>query len=147
MDAISSQELMNVHGALQYSLSKVIQTPEVPRIYTVSLWDEKKFKDNSTKDRILSDENELSKDLEGLIKNNVVMKLNDLIKRARLVKAHSLVIGTLSEKMTWLFQDSKKKELITDLDKVYVEIQRKHKVPEGDFPELHNMRVYFNTYE
>jgi len=68
-------------------------------------------------------------------------KLNDLIKRARLVKVHALIIGDIKSKMPLLIgKDQKKKELIEKLEETYQRIQKEHLVPEGDFPEIARMK-------
>ena len=38
-DSISTQQLMRVYGALMWSLGKVMNTPEVCRVYMGSFWD------------------------------------------------------------------------------------------------------------
>jgi GTPase SAR1 family protein len=39
-DMIDHQQLMRVYGALMWSLGKVLRTPEVPRVYIGSFWDQ-----------------------------------------------------------------------------------------------------------
>lgn len=84
-DRVDSQQLMRVYGALMWSLGKVFQTPEILRVYIVSLW---------SQPRLLSDhcqlleleELDLLADIRNLPRNAAVRKLNDLVKRARLVR-------------------------------------------------------------
>jgi len=38
-DRVSSQQLMRVYGAMMWSLGKVVNTPEVLRVYISSFWD------------------------------------------------------------------------------------------------------------
>lgn len=39
-DRVNSQQLMRVYGAMMWSLGKVVNTPEVMRVYIGSFWDE-----------------------------------------------------------------------------------------------------------
>lgn len=39
-DMIDHQQLMRVYGALMWSLGKVLNTPEVARVYIGSFWDQ-----------------------------------------------------------------------------------------------------------
>ena len=84
-DMISTQQLMRVYGAMMWSLGKVIQTPEVTRVYVGSFWEQPLQIDDNRKLFEL-EENDLFADLQTLPKNAALRKLNDLIKRARLAK-------------------------------------------------------------
>ncbi|CAG0897529.1 unnamed protein product [Darwinula stevensoni] len=85
-DAIDRQQLMRVYGALMWSLGKVMKTPEVPRVYIGSFWDQP-LQNDSNKKLFEVEEQDLFADLQSLPKNSTLRKLNDLIKRARLAKA------------------------------------------------------------
>jgi EH domain-containing protein 1 len=54
-DNVDAQQLMRVHGALMWSLGKIIKTPEVVRVYVGSFWDEqvrhREFEDLFRKDK------------------------------------------------------------------------------------------------
>ena len=39
-DMVNHQQLMRVYGALMWSLGKVLKSPEVPRIYVGSFWNQ-----------------------------------------------------------------------------------------------------------
>ena len=139
-DMVDHQQLMRVYGALMWSLGKVLGTPEVARVYIGSFWDEPLR--HAVNQKLFEDEEkDLFRDLHDLTRNSTLRKLNDLIKRARLVKVHSLIIGDIKSKMPmFLGKDQKKKELIENLDKTYKQIQKDFGVPAGDFPDIHRMK-------
>ena len=91
-DMISTQQLMRVYGAMMWSLGKVINTPEVTRVYVGSFWDQPLKMDDNRKLFEL-EESDLFADLQGLPKNAALRKLNDLIRRARLAKVRNLFIN------------------------------------------------------
>lgn len=84
-DMVDPQQLMRVYGALMWSLGKVLNTPEVARVYIGSFWDNPLHFDENRKLFEL-EEQDLFNDLKSLPKNAALRKLNDLIKRARLAK-------------------------------------------------------------
>ncbi|XP_058813767.1 EH domain-containing protein 1 [Topomyia yanbarensis] len=139
-DMIDHQQLMRVYGALMWSLGKVLQTPEVARVYIGSFWDQPLRYDVNR--RLFEDEEQdLFRDLQSLPKNAALRKLNDLIKRARLAKVHAFIIAELRKDMPTVFgKDSKKKDLIKNLGQVYDRIQKEHQISPGDFPDLKKMQ-------
>jgi len=139
-DMIDNQQLMRVYGALMWSLGKVLNTPEVARVYIGSFWD-KPFHYDSMRRLFELESQDLFKDLQSLPKNAALRKLNDLIKRSRSAKVHAYIIAELKEEMPSMFgKDSKKKELIKNLDKIYERIQHVHNISPGDFPNIQKMR-------
>ncbi|XP_055587224.1 EH domain-containing protein 1 isoform X1 [Uranotaenia lowii] len=139
-DMIDHQQLMRVYGALMWSLGKVLQTPEVARVYIGSFWDQPLRYDVNR--RLFEDEEQdLFRDLQSLPRNAALRKLNDLIKRARLAKVHAFIIAELRKDMPSMFgKDSKKKELIKNLGQVYDRIQKEHQISPGDFPDIKKMQ-------
>jgi len=139
-DSISTQQLMRVYGAQMWSLGKVINTPEVPRVYIGSFWDQP-YQNEEMAKLFEAEQKNLIADLLDLPRNSAVRKVNELVKRARLVRTHALILAHLRDKMPVLFgKDSAKAELIANLDKEYREIERYSKVPLGDFPDVDRMR-------
>jgi hypothetical protein len=84
-DMVDSQQLMRVYGALMWSLGKVLQTPEVARVYIGSFWDQP-FHYDFFRRLFELESQDLFKDLQSLPKNAALRKLNDLIKRSRSAK-------------------------------------------------------------
>jgi len=135
-DMVDHQQLMRVYGALMWSLGKVLGTPEVARVYIGSFWDQPLRYDMNRR-LFEAEEQDLFADLQSLPRNAALRKLNDLIKRARLAKVHAYIISALRKDMPSVFgKESKKKELIKNLDALYGQLQREHQISPGDFPDL-----------
>lgn len=151
-DMIDNQQLMRVYGALMWSLGKVLGTPEVARVYIGSFWD-RPFHYDTMRRLFELESQDLFKDLQSLPKNAALRKLNDLIKRARLAKVHAYIISEIKNEMPSMFgKDSKKKEIIRNLDRIYEKIQHQHNISPGDFPNIDKMRetlelVDFKTFK
>ncbi|CAG9793511.1 unnamed protein product [Diatraea saccharalis] len=139
-DMIDHQQLMRVYGALMWSLGKVLQTPEVARVYIGSFWDQPLRYDVNR--RLFEDEEQdLFRDMQSLPRNAALRKLNDLIKRARLAKVHAFIVSELRKEMPSMFgKDGKKKDLIKNLGQVYDRIQREQQISPGDFPDIKKMQ-------
>merc|ERR1719343_820238 len=94
-DRVTTPQLMRVYGAMMWSLGKVIDTPEVSRVYIGSFWDEPLSNDEQRR-LFESEENDLYTHLAQLPRSAAVRKLNDLIKRVRLAKVHAHLIDHLN---------------------------------------------------
>lgn len=146
-DMIEHQQLMRVYGALMWSLGKVLQTPEVARVYIGSFWDEPLRYDANRK-LFEAEEQDLFNDIQSLPRNAALRKLNDLIKRARLAKVHAYIISALRKDMPSMFgKESKKKDLIKNLGQIYADIEREYQIPSGDFPDLKEMQDKLANYD
>lgn len=88
-DQISTQQLMRVYGALMWSLGKIINTPEVVRVYIGSFWAQPLHVPDNRK-LFEAEEQDLFRDIQSLPRNAALRKLNDLIKRARLAKVRKI---------------------------------------------------------
>lgn len=91
-DQIETQQLMRVYGALMWSLGKIINTPEVVRVYIGSFWSHPLLIPDNRK-LFEAEEQDLFKDIQSLPRNAALRKLNDLIKRARLAKVDPVCGG------------------------------------------------------
>lgn len=139
-DGVDHQQLMRVYGALMWSLGKVLATPEVARVYIGSFWDEP-LRFDINRRLFEMEEQDLFADLQSLPRNAALRKLNDLIKRARLAKVNAYIINALRKDMPSMFgKESKKKELIKNLDQLFGQIQREHQISPGDFPDVKRMQ-------
>ena len=90
--SLSNYDLIRVYGALMWSLSRVFQTPEAKRIFISSFEENVTYFNQERRRLIESDSKDLLLDLSTLPINANLRKLNDFIKRARLVKVNFLLV-------------------------------------------------------
>jgi EH domain-containing protein 1 len=141
-DRVSNQQLMRVYGAMMWSLGKVVQSPEVLRVYISSFWD-KPYDEvgRSNKDLFDKERNDLMADLRSLPRNSAVRKINELIKRARLSKVHALLMAHLRGKMPSLFGKEKaQRKLMENIVDEFRAVQRQNALSPGDFPNVNRFR-------
>lgn len=146
-DQVTSQQLIRVHGALMWSLGKVLDAPEVARVYLGSFWDEP-LRNDEQRNLFDKEKADLLTHIEQLPRNSSMNKISDLSKRARLTKAHALVIDHLYSSLpTFYGQEQKKLELIESLPTVYKEVSRLRNVPLGDFPDMDVLKAKLQTHD
>ncbi|KAI5701113.1 hypothetical protein M8J76_005532 [Diaphorina citri] len=145
-DSVGHQELLRIYGALMWSLGKVLNSPEVSRVYVGSFWDEPLRFD--TNRRLFEDEErDLFQDIQTLPRNSAIRKLNDLGKRARIAKVHAYIIDNLKQNMPTMFgKQSKQDELIANLPNLFEHIRKTHSVSAGDFPDVKKMQDQLKNY-
>ena len=139
-DTMDSQSLLRVYGALMWSLGKVVQTPEVCRVYLGSFWD---FPPKLEESRALLEREkaDLLNEMMGLQKNAVIRRINELVKRARSVKVHAYIIHYLRKQMPYVMgKQEKQARLLDRLDKEFLACARRYNLPHGDFPNVDQYR-------
>ncbi|KAF9427083.1 hypothetical protein BGZ94_005494 [Podila epigama] len=141
-DMVNQQQLMRVYGALMWSLGKVVHTPEVMRVYLVSIWLERPpnaFDD--CRSLLDSEKKDLLMDLQQLPVNAAIRKVNEIVKRARLARVHALIIAHLREQMPSFYgKAAALKQLSDNLDKEFKVVSKKYRLPMGDFPDVEKFR-------
>lgn len=139
-DGISTQQLMRVYGALMWSLGKVMNTPEVCRVYIGSFWAH--ALKNSEQAALLNREKlDLFQDIAQLPQNAVMRRINELVKRARSVKVHAYIIHYLRKQLPYTFgKREKQARLVHNLEKELIMCARRYELPRGDFPPLEPLR-------
>ena len=131
---------MKVYGALLWSLGKVIDTPEVTRVYVGSFWSEP-IKNPDTKELLEVEMSDLFTDLANLPRMGAVRKINDIVKRMRKIRCHAAILDHLRMSMPSVFgKDKKKKELLSDLPSVFRAVMKQYEIPVGDFPDLEKFK-------
>jgi len=148
-DRVSSQQLMRVYGAMMWSLGKVVNTPEVLRVYISSFWDKPydpvgaKFKDLFD-----SEKSDLLADLRSIPRGATVRKLNELVKRARAVKVHAYIIDHIKTKVNVMFGvRGQMDKILADVPAVFMEVMKKHNLVKGDFPDWRRFKEKLKTFD
>ncbi|RKP23691.1 P-loop containing nucleoside triphosphate hydrolase protein [Syncephalis pseudoplumigaleata] len=148
-DQVPGQQLLRVYGALMWSLGKVVNSPEVMRVYLGSFWSEPPHsRYDDCREIIEAEQRDLMKDLEMLPRNAAVRRVNELVKRSRNTKVHAYIIGHLKREMPAMFgKNSKQAALEKNIAGVFEELQRKYKLSPGDFPNPDVFRQCLQGYK
>mmetsp|Transcript_12724 Transcript_12724/g.16721 ORF Transcript_12724/g.16721 Transcript_12724/m.16721 type:complete len:573 (+) Transcript_12724:285-2003(+) len=155
-DQIDREKLMRVYGALMWSMGKIFRSAEVVRVYVGSFWDEadrdpeaSAYKDNLQ--LFQRDEKELLREISELPGNSAVRKVNEIVKRVRLVKVHVCLLSHLRAQMPPVFgQGFAQARLMDHLPEVFEEVKKRFHLSDGDMPnieEFHNALQNFNFRE
>ena len=135
-DRVNQQQLMRVYGALMWSLGRVLDTPEVCRVYVGSFHDEE-LRDPDTAPLLAAEMGDLFSDLRELPQQSATRRVNELVKRARLLKAHCYLLDHLREQMPSVYGFQKKKqELLNSMPAQFRTVCRARGLSPGDFPDL-----------
>uniref|UniRef100_A0A7S0BAU3 Uncharacterized protein n=1 Tax=Pyrodinium bahamense TaxID=73915 RepID=A0A7S0BAU3_9DINO len=138
-DRVTTPQLMRVYGAMMWNLGKVVNSPEVSRVFVGSFWDEPLANDEQRR-LFESEENDLYTQLACLPKSAAIRKLSDLIKRARLARVHAYLLDHLKRKMPSFGKDREKRRLLASLPSVYKDISEERSLTMGDFPDVRYMQ-------
>jgi len=128
-----------------WSLGKVMNTPEVCRVYMGSFWD-KPLQHTDQAALLHQEEMDLMDDIMRLPQQAVMRRINELVKRARSVKVHAYIVHYLRKQMPynpWAKRD-KQRRLIGRLDAEFLACARRYGLPKGDFPSVEPMRTALN---
>ncbi|EOD32492.1 hypothetical protein EMIHUDRAFT_456074 [Emiliania huxleyi CCMP1516] len=149
-DGVSPQDLMRVYGALMWNVGGVIPSAEVPRVYIGSFWD-RPWQNTGMLDLMEAEENDLIEDLVTMPQNNVMNKINEIARRARVVEAHTHLLAHLRAKVVakWYGKREEQARLCTPegLLAAYEQVQREHDLSRGDFPLPSRMASVLRAYD
>jgi GTPase SAR1 family protein len=135
-DSVSTQQLMRVYGALMWSLGKVMNTPEVCRVFMGSFWDAP-LQCTEQAELLQQEEMDLLQDIMDLPQQAVMRRINELVKRARSVKVHAYIIHYLRKQLPYTWgKREKQKRLIGRLESEMMAAARRYGLPKGDFPSI-----------
>ena len=124
-DTVDAQKLLRIYGALMWSLGKVVKTPECVRVYIGSFWDQPLTCNEWSRQLLEAEMRDLLTDLKNVPKNAAVRKVNELVKRCRLAKAHAFIVGHLKKEMPSMFgKDKAQAKLLGNLEEHFLKVHR-----------------------
>lgn len=149
-DQVDTQQLMRVYGALMWSLGKVLNTPEVMRVY-IGSFNDKPINAASVgpmgKELFEKEQEDLLSDLKDIPKKACDRRINEFVKRARAAKIHAYIISHLKKEMPAMMGKAKTQQrLIDNLPDEFAKVQREHHLPAGDFPHVEHFRETLSGY-
>ncbi|KAJ8775414.1 hypothetical protein K2173_023179 [Erythroxylum novogranatense] len=149
-DQVDTQQLMRVYGALMWSLGKVLNTPEVVRVYIGSFNDKPINEENVSpmfRDLFEKEQDDLLVDLVEIPKKACDRRINEFVKRARAAKIHAHIISHLKKEMPAIMGKAKAQQrLIDNLEEEFAKVQREFHLPGGDFPNVEHFKEVLRTY-
>ncbi|KAL1556249.1 EH domain-containing protein 1 [Salvia divinorum] len=149
-DQVDTQQLMRVYGALMWSLGKVLNTPEVNRVY-IGSFNDKPINEDAIgpigKELFEREQEDLLNDLKNIPKKACDRRINEFVKRARAAKIHAYIIGHLKKEMPAMMGKAKTQQrLIDNLPDEFAKVQREHHLPAGDFPHAEHFKESLSGY-
>ncbi|KAL1198956.1 EH domain-containing protein 2 [Cardamine amara subsp. amara] len=149
-DQVDTQQLMRVYGALMWSLGKVLNTPEVVRVYLGS-FNDKPINEAAVgpigKELFEKEQNDLIADLMDIPKKACDRKINEFVKRARAAKINAYIMSHLKKEMPAMMGKSKAQQRLMDnLEEEFGKVQREYHLPAGDFPSVEHFREVLGGY-
>ncbi|CAH2071523.1 unnamed protein product [Thlaspi arvense] len=149
-DQVDTQQLMRVYGALMWSLGKVLNTPEVVRVY-VGSFNDKPINEGAVgpigKELFEKEQNDLLADLMVIPKKACDRKINEFVKRARAAKINAYIMGHLKKEMPAMMGKTKAQQRLMDnLDLEFAKVQQEYHLPAGDFPSVEHFREVLGGY-
>uniref|UniRef100_A0A453NDU4 Dynamin-type G domain-containing protein n=1 Tax=Aegilops tauschii subsp. strangulata TaxID=200361 RepID=A0A453NDU4_AEGTS len=149
-DQVDTQQLMRVYGALMWSLGKVLNTPEVMRVY-IGSFNDKPVNESAVgpigKELFEKEQEDLLADLKDIPKKACDRRVNEFVKRARAAKIHAYIIGQLKKEMPAMMGKAKAQQrLIDNLQDEFAKVQREYHLPAGDFPDVEHFKQVLAGY-
>ncbi|KAL7747551.1 hypothetical protein RI367_007148 [Sorochytrium milnesiophthora] len=150
-DMVNPQERLRVYGALLWSLGKVMHTPEVPRVHIGSFSKNRVPRSysagstNQEQDLVEMESQALVDDVRLLPQQSLVRRINEVIKRARQLRAHSYIVSHLRSELPMFNKGAKQEAILQNLEQEFSRIQHLYRLPPGDFPDPDKYRLPLQT--
>eukprot|EP01052_Picozoa_sp_SAG31_P024216 SAG31_NODE_2045_length_6576_cov_3.774587_1_plen_246_part_00 len=124
-----------------FNIAKILQTPEVEKVYVGSFWGQP-LKHLEHAEIFAQDKEKLLQEIHALPDNSLTLKLNQLVRRVRLIKVHSFILAELRRRMP-LFYGSAivQTRLIEELHNIFESVENEYEIAAGDLPEIAAYRM------
>ena len=135
-DSLDPESLMRVYGALLWSMGKIFHGAEVTRVYVGSFKEDQAVREEH-KELFKKDRDSLMNKLEELPRACGMRKVNDMVKRIRLLNFNACLLGYLKSKMPYLYgKQYAQDQLIEKLPEIFQKVKQLYNLSEGDFPDI-----------
>jgi len=147
-DSVETQELMRVYGALYWNLSNMVNSTEPPRVYVGSFWDQP-YRPDTFHELFAEEKADLLHEITEVVPLQALdKKITSLLKRARDVLVHALLIGVMREGLPMMFgKDKAKKKALEDLPMTYERVGQRFKMNHRDFPPVEDYREFLSKFD
>ena len=138
-DQVGREELVRVYGSLMWSMGKIFLTPENVRVYIGSFWDES-YKHKDFHQMFDKDAHLLIQELKHLPSVAAERKINELVKRIRLIKVHVCILSRVRKhrklRRYGLGRNPDKDMVIEILNEIIQDMEVEYNLSKGDMPDL-----------
>jgi hypothetical protein len=147
-DSIETQELMRVYGALYWNLSNMVNTTEPPRVYVGSFWDQP-YREGTFHELFSEEKSDLLHEITEVIPLQALdKKVTSLLRRAKDVFVHALILGVMREGLPMMFgKDKAKKKALEELSITYERVGQRFKMNHRDFPPVEEYREFLSKFD
>lgn len=150
-DQIDASNFVRVYGALLWNVGKVLQTPEVVRVFVSSFWDEE-YRYTDHKQLFDEDKQAILNELKNLPRETLLRKTHVVVARVRRVRAHYCIMAHLRSQLPWHLRACAselrvRRWLDRNLTRLFDEAQRARGVIAGDMPDIRSFRTKLAALE
>ncbi|RNF26477.1 putative sarcoplasmic reticulum glycoprotein, putative,sarcalumenin precursor [Trypanosoma conorhini] len=147
-DSVNTQELMRVYGSLFWNLSNLINCTEPPRVYVGSFWDQP-YREGTFTLLFTEEKTDLLHEIMEVVpQQSRDRKVANLIRRAKAVLVHALIVGGMRSELPRLFGKEKaKSKALDNLQRTYEIMAAKYKMNWKDFPPVEEYRAFLEKFD
>ena len=135
-DSITDRELLRVYGALMWSLSRCLRSPEVVRVYVSSFAAAPLRTDVNPAAAPLfaAEADELFADMRSLPARAVDRQISEMVKRVKTLTVHVRIVDAARRALPLVGRAKAQAKLVADLPALFRRVATEHGLPLGDFP-------------